>query len=91
MRQSLLALFVLSIILTPYVKSEDAFSIAIEEIQTDIDRLVPSEDKANFYAEYYETTDLLKTFNFSLVFRKKHFLFKFHNFSTFFNSKSKLK
>jgi hypothetical protein len=90
MRQSLLALFVLSIILTPYVKSEDAFSIAIEEIQTDIDRLVPSEDKANFYAEYYETTDLLKTFNFSLVF-KKNFLFKFHHFSTFFNSKSKLK
>jgi hypothetical protein len=88
MRQLLLALFVLSII--SYVKSEDVFSSAIEEIQTDIDRLVSSEDKPKFYAEYYEATDLLKTFNFSLVLGKKKFLFKFHNFSTFFNSKSKL-
>jgi hypothetical protein len=67
MRQLLLALFVLSIILIPCVKSEDVFASAIEEIQTEIDRLVPPKDKANFYAEYYDTTDLLKTFNFSLV------------------------
>jgi hypothetical protein len=87
MRQLLLALFVLSII--SYVKSEDVFSSAIEEIQTDIDRLVSSEDKPKFYAEYYEATDLLKTFNFSLVLEKKKNS-KFHNFSTFFNSKSKL-
>lgn len=55
------------------VKSENIFLTALNDIESDIKELIPSENRAKFYSDYYELTDILKGLSFSAVIIVNHF------------------